>query len=985
MATSKNEVKAKFTADTKGFSDAIKQANSTLTTLRSELKLNKAQADATGDSIDNLVDRQSILGNELQQQASKIEAMTQKLALAKAAFGDASPEVQKLETQLNNARIAQIKIQQEFDATSTAIEEMSNSSGEAVSALGRMEVELRQQETALSGLKSEYNRVAAEQGEMSAEAQELARKISQASQEVKDSRSSFQQASSAADKFDKSLDSVGDSAEDMADSLDAMDVAIGDFASDMAQNAISAISDFEESTRESRNEQNKMIAVAQQTGQSLDGLTGAYESLYGITGDSTLSSTAVLNMSAMGVSVADQQTLVNAAAGAWAAYGDSIPLDGLLESINETTRAGQVTGSFADALNWAQMSQEQWLGVITKSGPVQDAFNESIRNGMSVEDAFNNALAECTTTQERQQLVTDVMNAAYGDLGKTYQDVNADVIAANQAANDLAQAQNELAEAIAPVSTAFTELKADVLQWIVDNLPLVTSLVTGLGVAFATIMVVKNITTIVSGLSTAFTFLTSPLGLVAAAIAALVAGFMYAYQTCEPFRQAIDQLGAIIAENFAPILQTISDWFQQVAPVAMQMFNDFLVNFVVPALTSFGTFLTETVFPALQQFGDFFTTKILPALQQLGEWIVANVLPVLQQFSDFVLTNVVPAVMQFAQWVGDNVVPALGDLWNWISVNVVPALSSLWDWIVANVVPALQQFGDFVLNQVVPALQDMWKWIQDNVVPVLQNLAQFVTGTVVPALQDFWGFIERNVIPILQDLWNFIAGSVIPTLGDLGGKVMEAAGKFGEFVGKVKSAMDDALSTVQSVGGNIINFFTELPGKILNALGDIGSLLVNAGKDLINGLSRGITSAISGVVNAVKNGVSRVVDAAMGLLGIASPSKVFAEIGQFTMAGMSVGIEDNTGGVVKQVRDSMQATVAAAERTMASTDLSYQLGTSIEAKNDLTGLVSAIEALAERAINLEIDGKAFAMATASSTDRVNGSRQQFVRRGVALG
>ena len=58
MASSKNEVKAKFTADTKDFQSEIKKANSSLTELRSELRLNKTEASAAGDSIDNLADRQ---------------------------------------------------------------------------------------------------------------------------------------------------------------------------------------------------------------------------------------------------------------------------------------------------------------------------------------------------------------------------------------------------------------------------------------------------------------------------------------------------------------------------------------------------------------------------------------------------------------------------------------------------------------------------------------------------------------------------------------------------------------------------------------------------------------------------------------------------------------------------------------------------------------------------------------------------------------
>lgn len=982
MASSQKEVKVQFSTDTKKFTDGIKQANSTLTQLRSELRLNKTEADSAGASIENYAERQKILSQELEQQKNKISNLNSILEEAKRVFGDGSQEVEKYQTQLNNATIALNKIQSEYDQTTAAMKDFANSTGDGASKLSQLESSIEQQESALSSLKSEYNKIAMEQGEASDAAQKLAREISDASQELKQSKSAFDQANSAADKFDATMDDVADAAEDMADSLDSIDVAIGDFVSDMAQNAIGAIADFEESTRESRTEMAKLETAAKQSGVGMDDLSAAYEAFYAVSGDSDVATTSTLNMVQMGLATEDLYGIVNSATGAWATYGSNLPIDSLVEAANETMKTSTVTGAMADALNWAGLSAEQWAGSMSGIPAAQQAFNKAVSQGMTVEDAFNEALAACSDEQERAKLVTDALGYAYGSAGLDFQEANEEVIAANKAANDLAQAQNELASAIAPVSTAFTELQAGALQWIVDNFPLVTSVVTGLGVALGTLLIVKNISTLVSGLSSAFTFLTSPLGLVVTAIGLLVAGFMYAYQTIEPFRTAVDGLVQQVGEALAPILQSVSDWFANVAPIAIQMFTDFITTYVVPALEQFGTFLVETVFPTLQQFGEFFTTSILPALQQLADWITVNVLPVLQQLADFVITSVVPAIQQFAQWVGDNVVPALGDLWNWIQTNVVPALSDLWNWITANVVPALQDFGNFIVNDVVPALQDMWGWIQDNVVPVLQRLADFVTGTVVPALEDFWGFISDNVIPILQDLWNFITGSVIPTLGDLGGKVIEAAGKFGEFVGEVKEAVSNALNAVTDTGNNIIRFFSGLPGKIVSALGNLGNLLLNAGRSIISGLYNGIRQKVQDVFNFV-GGIGSKIASLKG--PIPYDLKLLIPNGMAITEGLGTGLENGMKDVYKQVDGYTKEFEHSNIGFNAGFDPVPALSYSMDAKvSGMAGLVGAIEDLADRVISIEIDGKQLARATASSTDRVNGSRQQLVRRGVAL-
>ena len=53
--------------------------------------------------------------------------------------------------------------------------------------------------------------------------------------------------------------------------------------------------------------QAKLATAAQATGQPLDQLKGSYNELYAITTDETMSSTAVANMSAMGMSAENQQ------------------------------------------------------------------------------------------------------------------------------------------------------------------------------------------------------------------------------------------------------------------------------------------------------------------------------------------------------------------------------------------------------------------------------------------------------------------------------------------------------------------------------------------------------------------------------------------------------------------------------------------------------------------------------------------------------
>jgi hypothetical protein len=103
----------------------------------------------------------------------------------------------------------------------------------------------------------------------------------------------------------------------------------------------------------------------------------------------------------------------------------------------------------------------------------------------------------------------------------------------------------------------------------------------------------------------------------------------------------------------------------------------------------------------------------------------------------------------------------------------------------------------------------------------------------------------------------------------------------------------------------VVRYFRELPGRIRTGLGDLGSTLYNAGRDLLNGLKNGVISVAQNLINAVRNTVSDAVESAKNFLGIASPSKLFYEIGQNTGQGLVNGI------------DAMGAAVSSASRQMA--------------------------------------------------------------------
>lgn len=179
---------------------------------------------------------------------------------------------------------------------------------------------------------------------------------------------------------------------------------------------------------------------------------------------------------------------------------------------------------------------------------------------------------------------------------------------------------------------------------------------------------------------------------------------------------------------------------------------------------------------------------------------------------------------------------------------------------------------------------------------LFQPLVDGVTG-IVPKVERFFLKFETMAVKALTTIKPY--GSLILKIGEA--LVIGAAIIVGTFVAAVALAMGVVAGLVAALGavgvalasayGWLTAFGTSI-GNFFKGL-DMGAM----GKALIDGLVNGIANGAGAVLAAMKGVVTGAVDGAKKLLGIASPSKVFAEIGEQTGAGMSVGVEKSADGV----------------------------------------------------------------------------------------
>lgn len=246
-----------------------------------------------------------------------------------------------------------------------------------------------------------------------------------------------------ADDTAKDVKDVGDESEDAEDKTGKLGEALENglkvgllAVAGAAAGAIAGIKGVVESTQEYRNAMGKLDTAFETNGFSAERAYETYSDLQAVLGDTDQAVEASNHLAQLTKDSRDLQKWTDVCTGVYATFGDSLPIEGLTEAANETSKTGALTGALADALNWAGVN----------------------------EDDFQESLDKCTTSQERQKLILDTLNGLYSDAAGNFREANAEVIAQNEASERLNKAWADIGEKAAPIVTTFTEGIAELLE-----------------------------------------------------------------------------------------------------------------------------------------------------------------------------------------------------------------------------------------------------------------------------------------------------------------------------------------------------------------------------------------------------------------------------------------------------------------------------------------------------------------------------------------
>lgn len=311
-----------------------------------------------------------------------------------------------------------------------------------------------------------------------------------------------------------------------------------------------------------------------------------------------------------------------------------------------------------------------------------------------------------------------------------------------------------------------------------------------------------------------------------------------------------------------------------------------------------------------------------------GETALGNLIPVAETALNGVATlveSIAPVIAEKLPGLIETVLPSLLSAASTLVVAVVEALPSI--------LTVLIEQGPVIINELISSVLTMLPDIISLGFTLLTTLALGIADSLpelVPTVID----VIMQIVQTLTDPENLknlldaalaiivaLAGGIIDSLPELVPTIIDVV--FG-IVGMLTdpetlgSLLGAALSIILALGEGIIKSLPELGSAVWEIISGIGGEITDLWEDIkdiggnvVAGIWEGISAGYEWITGKISGWIDDVLGFFKRLLGIASPSKVFAEMGGYMSEGLAVGIEGSIGDVESAMGDLSDAAVNA--------------------------------------------------------------------------
>lgn len=387
--------------------------------------------------------------------------------------------------------------------------------------------------------------------------------------------------------------------------------------------------------------------------------------------------------------------------------------------------------------------------------------------------------------------------------------------------------------------------------------------------------------------------LTNPITFVIAAIAALVAGFVYLWNNCESFRNFWINLWDNIVEVVTKIPETIQNLGQQFQAA----FQNIIISLRMLLLNGINT------------MKEAFSNGLATLLDPIINWGYSVNGYLGDAFTDLygIIEDTFNLIADYIRDFASIMISIFTGDWQGALQGVQNLFSNLGNNIM-NILSDLKNFISEIFMGIVEAIKGNLSQAYNNVV----NWASQMTSKAREAGSNFL----KNVISAIQNLpskvWSYLSQTI--------SKAVTFVSQFGQ----------KATQAARNFTTNIVNGVRNIPNQMLSI-----------GRNIVQGIWRGISGAAGWLRSQISNFASGIINGFKSAFKINSPSKIMRDIiGKGIVEGIGVGIDNEEDSLLTKADKLAGSVVDVMSGNIATTNLlntAKNLTTSMNIANQATG------------------------------------------------
>ena len=545
-------------------------------------------------------------------------------------------------------------------------------------------------------LTDAFNKSAKENGVASKETQKLAQELQDAENRAAGLKSQLDQMTNSAKNsggmFDKLKNGISTFGKVAAVGIGAITTAAGA--------AVGGLLALEQSTEEYRIAMGRLNTAFESAGYGAEEANQAYSDFYGILGDTDRATEASQLLAKLADNEEDLAEWTNIAAGVNGTFGDSLPIESLIEAANETARTGTVVGTLADALNWA---------------------------GTVGEDEFNAMLASCSSESERNQLIMETLAGTYDEAANAFYRNNEALVASREAQ---VQMDAVLAQLGQTVSTVKGQLTAEFLPAISSVASAFNGMLTGSAGASEqfSAAVGQLVNVAVSKLPEFLSFgtqiITSLLSGIVQSIPSLVAAVP---QIVTEFGTALANLLPQVLDMGAQLLGQLTTGIETGLPDMVSRLPQIIEQFLM--------FITDSLPDILDQGAEMLNSLVNGIIDSIPV-LVSNLPQIITSFTKFVADNL-PKIVETGVSIIANLVVGI--------IKNIPAIVKALPQIISAIVDGIGDLMESVVEIGVDIVEGIWEGIESMVGWIGEKVAGFF-GDIIDGVKNLLGIHSPSTV-----------------------------------------------------------------------------------------------------------------------------------------------------------------------------------------------------------------------------------------------